>query len=61
MAEPDNTVLEPLVYTINETAERWKCSRGKVYTMINSGEVETVKIGHHIRIPAREVKRKAGA
>jgi len=40
-----------LLYTVAEAAELLSISRAKLYTLIGSGEIESVKMGGSRRIP----------
>jgi len=44
-------------YTITTLAERWACSRGAIYALIESGALHTFRIGKNLRITAEEVRR----
>ncbi len=46
------TTIEPLLLTANEAAEAIAIGRSKVYELIMSGELESVRIGGCRRVPA---------
>jgi excisionase family DNA binding protein len=48
----DQTTIEPLLLTANEAAEALAIGRSKVYELIMSGELESVRIGGCRRVPA---------
>jgi excisionase family DNA binding protein len=50
-AEPVPPAHAPLVLTINSAAERLGISRSLMYALIQSGEVESVRIGRLRRVP----------
>ena len=45
------------VYTVDELAERWKCSRDALYDMLRRKSLRAFKVGGHYRISAAEVAR----
>jgi len=45
------------IFTVNELAERWKCTPLTVYRMVESGKLKCFRIGQGIRIPQAEVER----
>ena len=47
----------PLLLRINEAARLLSISRAMLYTLINRGEIDTVKCGAATRIPAAEIPR----
>lgn len=49
--------MQPIVYTLDETAEILKISRSTVRNMIRRGELHPVKIGSSVRITAEELHR----
>jgi excisionase family DNA binding protein len=49
-------VPERLVVTVSEAASMLGISRAKIYPMILSGEIRSLKIGRSRRIPAREIE-----
>jgi excisionase family DNA binding protein len=46
---------KPLFYTVPEVMELTRLGRWKVYALIRSGELRSVKIGRDRRIPAHAV------
>lgn len=48
---------EDMVYTLQETAEKLKCSVGAVRNMIARGELKVMKFGRVVRVPATELER----
>lgn len=49
--------MEPIVYTLDETAELLKVSRSTVRNLIRRGELHPVKIGNSVRVTAEELHR----
>lgn len=47
------------LYRVREVAEAWGLSRSKVFQMVASGEIESIRIGRSVRIPARVVEAVA--
>jgi excisionase family DNA binding protein len=45
--------MEQLLYTVPEAATVLRLSRAFVYTLVSSGELESVKLGRARRIPAQ--------
>lgn len=45
------TEVERKLLTINETAELLSMGRSLVYTLVNTGEIKSIKIGRSRRIP----------
>lgn len=45
------------VFTVEELAERWKCSQMSVYRMVESEKLKCFRVGHAIRIPREAVER----
>jgi excisionase family DNA binding protein len=45
------------VYTVDELAQRWKCSRDALYDMLRQKKLRAFKVGGHYRISAAEVIR----
>lgn len=43
---------ERLVYKVTEAAELLNCSRAKAYEMVQSGELESIKVGKDQRVTA---------
>lgn len=48
---------ETEVYTVDDLAERWKCSRDALYDMLRKKKLRAFKVGGHYRISAAEVAR----
>lgn len=48
--------MNPIIYTVEETAEVLKISRTKVFALIRNGVLRSVKIGGSRRIPARAIE-----
>ena len=51
------TTMEQLLYTVEETGELFSCGRDKIYELINSGQLYSVKLGRLRRIPAASIER----
>jgi excisionase family DNA binding protein len=49
-----------LLYRVSAAANRLDVSRSQMYNLINSGQVQAVRVGASIRVPARELERLAG-
>lgn len=47
---------ERLLLTVNEAAESLGLGRTKVYELISAGQIETVRIGRSVRIPAESLE-----
>ena len=45
------------VFTVEELADRWKCSRDVLYDMLRQKELRSFRIGNSYRISAAEVHR----
>ena len=45
------------VFTVEELAERWRCSRDVIYDMLRRKKLRGVKLGSSYRIGAAEVER----
>lgn len=52
---------EPAFFKVGEVADRLRMSRGALYKAVRAGEIEAVKIGTAIRIPARVIATLEGA
>lgn len=48
---------KPAAYRVADLAERWSCSTGHIYGMINAGKLQAFKFGSLFRISAEEVRR----
>jgi excisionase family DNA binding protein len=46
-----DTKIEPLLLRVDEAAEALALSRTKVYELMASGELESVKLGRSRRVP----------
>lgn len=46
MTDTTETNVVPMVYTINETCEQLRLSRYTVYELINTGQLQSIKVGH---------------
>jgi excisionase family DNA binding protein len=51
----------PVVFTVDETAEKLKVSRSTVYKMIADGELTRAAVRAKVLIPASEVARVLGS
>lgn len=49
--------IERLLYRIQEAAEAVGVSRSKMYELIASGDIPSVRVGHSVRIPVEELKK----
>jgi excisionase family DNA binding protein len=49
--------MEPEVFTVDELAERWKCSAMTIYSMLQCGKLKSFKLGRSRRIPREAVER----
>lgn len=47
----------PRMLTVSEVAKRLRISKMTIYRMIDRGEIEHVRIGRIVRIPAAELVR----
>ena len=45
------------VYTPDTLAKRWSCSVHTVRNLIHDGKVQAFRVGHALRISAKEVER----
>lgn len=50
-----NVVNEPLVYTIEQAAEKLQISKSKAYELARQNEIPTVKIGGRVMVPRRRL------
>ena len=57
MAEQDALPMEPLTVRIKTAVKLTGIGRSTLYELIQSGEIETVKIGRSTLIPYRCIKR----
>lgn len=51
--EDKRKMIERRLFRAREAAEVLGLSKSKIHLMINSGEIESVRIGRSVRIPAR--------
>jgi excisionase family DNA binding protein len=49
--------MEPLAYSINETARALSLGRTSIYAMIADGRLEAVKLGRRRLVKAESVRR----
>jgi excisionase family DNA binding protein len=45
-------VSDPLLYTPEEAAERLRIARHRIFDLLRTGEIESIKLGRSRRIPA---------
>jgi excisionase family DNA binding protein len=50
------TKIEPLLLRVDEAAEALAISRTKVYELMASGELESVKLGRARRVPTEALR-----
>jgi excisionase family DNA binding protein len=48
--------MEQLLLTPLEVAQALRIGRAKIYALLASGELRTVRVGHSIRVPADELR-----
>jgi excisionase family DNA binding protein len=48
--------MEPLAYSINETARTLSLGRTSIYALINEGRLETVKLGRRTLIKTASIR-----
>lgn len=48
-------MAEPLLYTVEESAERANVSRTTMYNLIRAGEIRSIKVRRTRRIPRTEL------
>lgn len=41
----------PLVLSVEDIADTLAIGRNKAYILINSGQIKSLRIGHHYRVP----------
>lgn len=51
MANYTDMTQMPLVLSVNEMAEVLNIGRNTAYNLVRSGRIQTVRVGHQIRIP----------
>lgn len=56
MATPSEILARPLA-TVNEVTDLMPISRGQVYAMAKSGELESVQIGRRVLIKTDSIRR----
>jgi excisionase family DNA binding protein len=49
--------MEPLAYSINDAAKALGVGRTTIYVLINSGQLETFKIGRRTLVKADSLRR----
>lgn len=59
--QPNAIVVEPLTVRIATAVQLTGISRSRLYELIQSGELETVKVGRSTLIPYRSLKALTGA
>ena len=58
----EQVIIVPVLYRVEEAAEAMRLSRDKVYELIRSGQLRSVKVGRSRRVPVgrrRRVRREA--
>lgn len=58
--QADAVVIEPLTVRISTAVQLTGISRSRLYELIQSGDLETVKIGRSTLIPFRSLKALIG-
>jgi excisionase family DNA binding protein len=53
--------VQKVLYTVEETAELFSVGRCKIYELVGSGELYSVKLGKLRRIPAAAIERYIAA
>jgi excisionase family DNA binding protein len=48
----NDTEAEPLLYTMEQAAQRLNCGRGTLYRLVQNGEIVQLHLGRAARIPA---------
>lgn len=41
----------PIVLSVEDIADTLAIGRNKAYLLVNSGQIKSLKVGHHYRIP----------
>ena len=41
----------PIVLSVEDIADTLAIGRNKAYILVNSGQIKSLKVGHHYRIP----------
>jgi excisionase family DNA binding protein len=49
--------MEQLLLTPLEAAESLRIGRSKIYALLASGVLRTVRVGHSLRVPADELRK----
>lgn len=58
--QADAILIEPLTVRISTAVQLTGISRSRLYELIQSGELETVKVGRSTLIPYRSLKALTG-
>lgn len=58
--QPSAVVIEPLTVRIATAVQLTGISRSRLYELIQTGELETVKVGRSTLIPYRSLKALTG-
>ncbi|MCG7349585.1 excisionase family DNA-binding protein [Sphingomonas sp. ACRSK] len=58
--QPSTIVIEPLTVRISTAVQLTGISRSRLYELIQSGELETVKVGRSTLIPYKSLKALTG-
>lgn len=58
--QSDAVVIEPLTVRISTAVQLTGISRSRLYELIQSGDLETVKVGRTTLIPYRSLKALTG-
>jgi excisionase family DNA binding protein len=56
MAGPDRTPAVPLLVTVEEAAELLRLGRTRMYELVMSGQVQSVKVGRRRLIPRKSLE-----
>ncbi len=59
--QSDAVVIEPLTVRISTAVQLTGISRSRLYELIQSGDLETVKVGRSTLIPYKSLKSLTGA
>ena len=60
-SQADAVVIEPLTVRISTAVQLTGISRSRIYELIQTGELETVKVGRSTLIPYKSLKALTGA
>lgn len=52
---PESTTPEPLLLRVGEAAVLLGVSRSKLYELLHSGEVPSIRVGSSLRVPRRHL------